>query len=164
MRTAEPDSATSASREVPRFRWKYTWMKPTLGWKAAKWARLLPGLKPSLHQQIYQSGVLLLAYSFGLPIIASDVGSFRNDIIEGKTGYLNVPCDAADSANTIETYFESDLFKALDRRRPEIRNHAWAWHSWDLLGEMTRDVTSAASFSPATAFDSCGKPVSTIGN
>jgi len=116
------------------------------------------------YTQIYQSGVLFLAYSFGLPVIASDVGSFRDDIIQGKTGYLCLPCDRADLATTIETYFESDLFKALDRRRPEIRNHAWAWHSWDLLGEMTRDVTSAASFSPATAFDSCGKPVSTIGN
>src|SRR5208283_3342655 len=25
--------------EVPRLRWKYAWMRPTLGWKAAKWAQ-----------------------------------------------------------------------------------------------------------------------------
>jgi len=92
------------------------------------------------YTHIYQSGVLFLAYSFGLPVIASDVGSFRHDIIEGKTGYLCLPCDAADLANTIETYFESDLFKALDRRRLEIRDYARARHSWDLVGEMTRNV------------------------
>lgn len=92
------------------------------------------------YTQIYQSGVLLLAYSFGLPVIASDVGSFRHDIIQGKTGYICLPCDAADLAETIETYFESDLFKALDRRRLEIRDYARARHSWDLVGEMTRNV------------------------
>jgi D-inositol-3-phosphate glycosyltransferase len=92
------------------------------------------------YTQIYQSGVLLLAYSFGLPVIASDVGSLRHDIIEGKTGYLCLPCDAADLANTIETYFESDLFKALDRRRLEIRDYARARHSWNLVGKMIRDV------------------------
>jgi len=35
--------------EVPRMRWKYAWMKPVFGWKAAKWAqRALPELKISL--------------------------------------------------------------------------------------------------------------------
>jgi D-inositol-3-phosphate glycosyltransferase len=92
------------------------------------------------YTQIYQSGVLFLAYSFGLPVIASDVGSFHHDIIQGKTGYICLPSNAADLANTIETYFESDLFKALDRRRLEIRDYAKARHSWDLVGEMTRDL------------------------
>jgi glycosyltransferase involved in cell wall biosynthesis len=33
----------------PRLRWKYKWMKPILGWKAAKWAqRELPRVKASL--------------------------------------------------------------------------------------------------------------------
>ncbi len=30
-------------------RWKYAWMKPMFGWKAAKWAQMaLPQLKASL--------------------------------------------------------------------------------------------------------------------
>jgi glycosyltransferase involved in cell wall biosynthesis len=34
--------------EKPRLRWKYTWMKPVFGWKAAKWAqRELPQFKNS---------------------------------------------------------------------------------------------------------------------
>ena len=34
--------------EAPRLRWKYAWMKPMFGWKAAKWAqRALPQLKAS---------------------------------------------------------------------------------------------------------------------
>ena len=34
--------------EVPRLRWKYVWMRPALGWKAAKWAQnTLPQWKAS---------------------------------------------------------------------------------------------------------------------
>ena len=34
--------------EEPRLGWKYAWMKPVLGWKAAKWAQAaLPQLKAS---------------------------------------------------------------------------------------------------------------------
>ena len=35
------------------------------------------------YTHIFQSGVLFLGYSFGLPVIASDVGSLREDVIEG---------------------------------------------------------------------------------
>ena len=38
------------------------------------------------YKEIFQSGVLFLAYSFGLPVIATDVGSFREDIVEGQDG------------------------------------------------------------------------------
>lgn len=35
--------------EAPRLRWKYAWMKPLFGWKAAKWAQIvLPQLKANL--------------------------------------------------------------------------------------------------------------------
>jgi D-inositol-3-phosphate glycosyltransferase len=92
------------------------------------------------YTYVFQSGVLFLAYSFGLPVIVADVGSFRDDVIRGKTGYLCPSCDPADLANTIETYFESDLFKDLDRRRREIRDYANARNSWDVVGERTCNV------------------------
>jgi hypothetical protein len=38
--------------EEPRLRWKYAWMKPVFGWKAAKWAeRTLPNFKVSLLRE-----------------------------------------------------------------------------------------------------------------
>jgi glycosyltransferase involved in cell wall biosynthesis len=94
------------------------------------------------YTQIFQSGVLFLAYSFGLPVIAADVGSFRDDIIPGKTGYLFRPGDIADFASTIKTYFDSDLFKTLDGRRQGIRDFAQARNSWDAVGERTYSVYS----------------------
>jgi glycosyltransferase involved in cell wall biosynthesis len=92
------------------------------------------------YKHIYQSGVLFLAHSFGLPVLASDVGSLKDDIVEGKTGFVFSPEDPVDLARTIERYFASDLFADLDSRRQEIRDYATEGHSWDLVGQVTRDV------------------------
>ena len=92
------------------------------------------------YTHVFQSGVLFLGYSFGLPVVGADVGSIREEINEGRTGFLCRSCDSADLAKAIEKYFESDLFKNLDSRRQEIREYANAKHSWDIVGEMTREV------------------------
>jgi glycosyltransferase involved in cell wall biosynthesis len=92
------------------------------------------------YKEIFQSGVLFLAYSFGLPVIASDVGSFRDEIIEGTTGLMCQPCDPEDLSRAIETYFESNLFRELRWRRPEIQDYAFAHHSWNAVAELTRKV------------------------
>jgi glycosyltransferase involved in cell wall biosynthesis len=89
---------------------------------------------------VSQSGVLFLGYSFGLPVIATDVGSLRDDIVEGETGFLCRPSDPADLARIIETYFESDLFKNLSGRRQRIRCYARERHSWKVVSEITRNV------------------------
>ncbi len=92
------------------------------------------------YKDIFQSGVLFLGYSFGLPVVATDVGSFREEIIEGKTGFLCRPGDSVDLAKALERYFESDLFNCLNSRRQEIRDYANTKHSWDAVGEITRNV------------------------
>jgi glycosyltransferase involved in cell wall biosynthesis len=92
------------------------------------------------YTYIFQSGVLFLGYSFGLPMIATDVGSLRDGIVEGRTGFLCRPRDPVDLARAIETYFASDLFKNLDTRRQEIRDYANARHSWDIVGGVTWKV------------------------
>lgn len=89
---------------------------------------------------VSQSGVLFLGYSFGLPVIATDVGSLRDEIVEGETGFLCRPLDSADLARTIDTYFGSDLYKTLSSRRQGIREYAARRHSWDAVGEMTRNI------------------------
>jgi len=92
------------------------------------------------YKHVFQSGVLFLAYSFGLPVIATDVGSVREDVVEGQTGFLCRACDPADLAKALEKYFASDLFKTLDLRRHQIREYANEKHSWDIVGEITRKV------------------------
>jgi len=92
------------------------------------------------YRHIYQSGILFLAHSFGLPVIASDVGSLREDIVEGKTGFVFTPEDPVDLAKAIESYFASDLYANLNNRRQEIRDYATERHSWDVVAKVTRGV------------------------
>jgi glycosyltransferase involved in cell wall biosynthesis len=92
------------------------------------------------YTHIFQSGVLVLAYSFGLPVIASDVGSLREDIVEDKTGYIFQAKDPADLARVIRKYFEGDLYRKLEFHRQEIRDYANQRYSWATVGGITRDV------------------------
>ena len=94
------------------------------------------------YTEIFQSGILFLAYSFGLPVIATDVGSLGEDIIEGRTGFVCKPCDPDALAAAIRRYFDSDLFRELDERRREIRDYALSRHSWEVVGDLTRNVYS----------------------
>jgi glycosyltransferase involved in cell wall biosynthesis len=90
------------------------------------------------YTDIFQSGVLFLAYSFGLPVIATDVGSLREDVIDGRTGLVCRPRDPVDLARSIERYFASDLYRTLETRRADIRRLADERHSWTRVGQLTR--------------------------
>jgi D-inositol-3-phosphate glycosyltransferase len=92
------------------------------------------------YKDIFQSGVLFLGYSFGLPVVATDVGSFREEIVEGQTGFISKSCDPVHLAQAIETYFRSDLFRDLESRRQAIKDYANARYSWATVGEMTEQV------------------------
>jgi D-inositol-3-phosphate glycosyltransferase len=94
------------------------------------------------YKEIFQSGVLFLAYAFGLPVVATDVGSFREDIVEGRTGFLCDPEHPQDMAKAIDRYFASDLFRNLTIRRQEIKNYANAHHSWQSVAGATCSVYS----------------------
>jgi D-inositol-3-phosphate glycosyltransferase len=89
------------------------------------------------YKEIFQSGILFLAYSAGLPVVASDVGSFREDIVEGRTGFLCKPGDPTDLAKALEAYFASDLYKNLNVRRGQLKDYANANHSWSAVAELS---------------------------
>lgn len=89
------------------------------------------------YREIFQSGVLFLAYSFGLPVVATDVGSFREDIVEGKTGFLCKPDDPSDLARAIRMYFASELYENLSTRRQELKNYANSIYSWHAVADLT---------------------------
>jgi glycosyltransferase involved in cell wall biosynthesis len=95
------------------------------------------------YRDIYQSGVLFLGHSFGLPVLAADVGSLRDEIVEGRTGFVFRSEDPVNLAKAIERYFASDLFAELNSRRREIRDYATERHSWDVVGDMTMSVYAA---------------------
>ncbi len=92
------------------------------------------------YTSIFQSGVLFLAYSFGLPVLAADVGSLKEDIIEGRTGFVFAPRDPADLARAIHAYFGSELFRDLEGRRHDIAAYARSRYSWEPVADATGRV------------------------
>jgi glycosyltransferase involved in cell wall biosynthesis len=94
------------------------------------------------YTHVFQSGVLFLGYSFGLPAIASDVGTLKNEIIEGQTGFVFRPQDSSDLASKIDKYFRSELFRDLEARRAEIKAYANERYSWDTVAAVTTGVYS----------------------
>jgi glycosyltransferase involved in cell wall biosynthesis len=91
------------------------------------------------YVRIFQSGVPFLAFSFGVPVIATDVGSLRDDVV-AETGFLCRPGDPYDLARTIITFFESTLSRDDDDKRERIRRFGAERHSWATVGERTKDV------------------------
>ena len=94
------------------------------------------------YTHVFQSGVLFLGYSFGLPAIAADVGTLKQEIIEGQTGFVFKPRDSSDLAKTIRRYFTSQLFSGLNSRRAQIKEHANERNSWNKVAAITAKVYS----------------------
>jgi glycosyltransferase involved in cell wall biosynthesis len=92
------------------------------------------------YTHIFQSGVLFLGYAFGLPAIAADVGLLREEVIEGKTGFVCQPRDPTDLAKVIRKYFDSELFHNLQSRRAEIKAYANERYSWEKVATITTSV------------------------
>lgn len=102
----------------------------------------IPALLGSAHavifpyRKIYGSGVLLMAYTFQVPVIASDIPSFTEGTDGGKTGLLfasESPEALRDAilkaiawdADTVETY-RRNIRELVERR-----------HSWRFAAEQT---------------------------
>jgi D-inositol-3-phosphate glycosyltransferase len=92
------------------------------------------------YARVFQSGVLFLGYSFGLPVIAADVGSLKDEIVEGKTGFVFKPGDTSDLARKIDNYFNSELFHNLETRRTQIEKYANEQYSWSTVAAITTAV------------------------
>jgi glycosyltransferase involved in cell wall biosynthesis len=95
------------------------------------------------YSTIFQSGVLFLAYSFGLPVVATDVGNFRDDVVDGVTGYVSDGSSAPEFAMAIRRYFEGPLYADLPNARARIAAHVTKKHSWTGVAETTRGIYRA---------------------
>jgi glycosyltransferase involved in cell wall biosynthesis len=92
------------------------------------------------YRRIFQSGVLFLGYNFGLPCIAAEVGSLKEEIVEGRTGWMTPPEDVTGLIGAIERHFDSELYAHREVRRSEIRAYAQERYSWAKVAALTADV------------------------
>jgi D-inositol-3-phosphate glycosyltransferase len=91
------------------------------------------------YVDIFQSGVPFLAFSFGLPVIATDVGSLSEDVTS-ETGLLCRPKDPADLARVITDFFQSALYQNSSDTGTRIRRLAEERHSWEIVSDRTLAV------------------------
>jgi glycosyltransferase involved in cell wall biosynthesis len=94
------------------------------------------------YRNIFESGVLFLAYRFGLPVIASDVGSFREELTNCGAGLLFESGNPAALADTLDAFFKSEFYKDAARHRRRIQEYSSARHSWQTVGQITERVYS----------------------
>lgn len=80
------------------------------------------------YKDATQSGVVLTAYGFGVPIIATDTGGLGEQVTNGKTGFLIPPNDVNALENVMEKFVEDkDLIKKLQPGIKEYLDNI----SWD---------------------------------
>lgn len=92
------------------------------------------------YRAIFQSGILIMAASFGLPVVATDVGSFRADIFALQSGLVCRPNDSDDLARAIDEYFRGDLYRHISEHRSRIRRLARQNHSWVSVAATTKSA------------------------
>lgn len=86
----------------------------------------------------FQSGVLFLSYRFGLPVIASNLGSFSEEIEDRVYGYTFCPCSPTELAAKIRQFYqELFLYPGLCEN---LRRRALEKYSWDSLSRTTMEV------------------------
>jgi D-inositol-3-phosphate glycosyltransferase len=89
------------------------------------------------YKNIFQSGLIYTSYHFGLPVVAANVGSLKDDVVEGKTGFIFKPEDPEDLAEKTILYYQSKLFEDLEVTRQNIIKCANENHSWRITGDKT---------------------------
>lgn len=82
------------------------------------------------YHNIYHSGVLHLAYSFGKPVIATRVGDFPETIVHGRSGYLLEKHDHECLAQAILKIFSDNRnLAAMGAFARELSETKYSWAS-----------------------------------
>jgi len=81
------------------------------------------------YREASQSGVLFMAYAYGLPVIAPDIGGFKDDILYGKTGLLYSGVESASLAKAIDLATSVNFLQ-----REDMKEYVDNTYSWDIIG------------------------------
>jgi len=90
------------------------------------------------YREIDHSGIVHLAYSFGRPLIATNVGDFSEVIEKGKSGYLLKKNNAECLSKTILDAFSNS--KQLKKMGNYARKLSETKYSWAEIAQKTREL------------------------
>jgi len=94
------------------------------------------------YRRIYQSGVLLMAMSYGKPVVVSDIEGMTEVVSDGINGYVFPAGDAHALADTLAEALSNPegLRLAGERALSHMQEH----HDWNEIGRMTAACYRAA--------------------
>lgn len=92
------------------------------------------------YKDATQSGAVLVAYDYGVPVIATDAGGLAEQVIDGKTGFLVQPNNIQSLASSMEKfYLDVNLVPKMKHEIDEyLKTISWnksAEHLLEIIGE-----------------------------
>ncbi len=90
------------------------------------------------YRRVYQSGVALMAMSYGLPVIASDLEAMKETLTHGKTGFLFETNSPRALTQCLGEVFDDP--KRLDEVAARGRRHVERTRCWTAIGAITAEV------------------------
>lgn len=94
------------------------------------------------YRHVYQSGVLLMALSYGRPVVVTRIGGLAEVIQDGETGYL-VPPDDPDALAAAIVRVLGDP-QAAQKMGTQGRKLVQEHYSWSRIATLTRQVYEKA--------------------
>ena len=90
------------------------------------------------YRRIYQSGVLLMAMTFGRPVVVSDLPGMTEIVADGVTGYVFLQGSKDDLAKALIRALKDEIdCRGVAMRASEyIRKH----HNWNQIGAQTAQL------------------------
>lgn len=88
------------------------------------------------YESATQSAIVQVAYGFGLPVLATNVGGLPDVVTDGETGYVVEPCNANAITNAVIDFYEHN-------RITDMAQHIKAQEarfSWDRMGECVEEL------------------------
>ena len=95
------------------------------------------------YKDATQSGVVLTAYGYGVPVIASNTGGIEEQVENGITGYLVEPNSVVELCETMERFItNSDVFEQMKRGIDKYLNSiSWKSSAMTIM-ELVRETNS----------------------
>lgn len=107
------------------------------------------------YLMIYQSGALQVAYSFGKPVVATDVGGLSEAVSDGETGLLVPPRDADALARALAALLgDTERARRMGERGRELSETAY---SWEGIARKVRQVYQALGTASAEELAARGR-------
>ena len=90
------------------------------------------------YRKIYQSGVLMMSLSYKKPVVVSDLPSFKEIIVDNRTGYIFESENSLDLSRVINKALDNP--KLLEEIKENGYNLIASDYKWEAIGKHTVDA------------------------